>query len=51
MIRLRIENMKEGLKKRLAELDALLNMGQKDVVLDTVPEGEMLEHSSIELAR
>ena len=37
--------------KRLAELDALLNMGQKDVVLDTVPEGEMLEHSSNELAR
>ena len=26
--------------KRLAELDALLNMGQKDVVLDTVPEEE-----------
>lgn len=37
--------------KRLAELDALLNMGQKDVVLDTVPEGEMLERSSNELAR
>ena len=26
--------------KRLAELDALLNMGQKDMVVDTVPDEE-----------
>lgn len=31
--------------KRLAELDALLNMGQKDVVLDTVSEGNQSERS------
>ena len=37
--------------KRLAELDALLNMGQKDVVLDTVPEGESYMRASTDIER